>query len=65
MGIEETLNDLKSRHQELESALALALTHPATGDDEITALKRQKLRLKDQIAALEQDLRDLGAQRGK
>jgi hypothetical protein len=65
MGIEQTLHDLKSRHQELESALADALAHPATGDDEITALKRQKLRLKDQIAALELDLRDSNAHRSK
>jgi hypothetical protein len=59
MGIEQTLHDLRAKHQELESALAEALAHPATGDDEITALKRQKLRLKDQIAALERERDDI------
>lgn len=55
MGRDKTLRDLRAKHLELETALADVLAHPAASDEEITALKRQKLRLRDQIASLERE----------
>jgi len=58
MSIQQHLTELFARHSSLDAMLAEALQHPATTDDEITALKRQKLRVKDRIFALEQQLRE-------
>jgi hypothetical protein len=58
MSIQNQLADLIATHGSLEASLAEALKHPASTDDEITALKRQKLRIKDRISALEQQLRE-------
>jgi hypothetical protein len=48
-----TLGDLIDQHHKLELALAEAMAHPATSDAEIAAIKRKKLKLKDEIAVLE------------
>ena len=48
-----TLAELMAQHRVLESDLAEALVHPATTDTEIAAIKRKKLRLKDDIARLQ------------
>ncbi len=48
-----TLAELMAQHRVLESDLAEALVHPATTDTEIAAIKRKKLRLKDEIARLQ------------
>ena len=58
MSIQQHLAELVTKHRSLEASLAEALQHPATTDDEITALKRQKLRIKDQMSAFEQQLRN-------
>jgi hypothetical protein len=48
-----TLADLLSRHRALEHELAEALVHPASTDMEIAVIKRQKLKVKDAIRALQ------------
>ena len=48
-----TLSELIDQHHALEAALAEALAHPASSDAEIAAIKRQKLKVKDEIAVLE------------
>jgi hypothetical protein len=48
-----TLGELIDQHHQLEMALAEALAHPATSDAEIAAIKRKKLKLKDEIAIRE------------
>lgn len=48
-----TLADLLAQHRALENELAEALVHPASTDSEIAAIKRQKLKVKDAIRALE------------
>jgi hypothetical protein len=48
-----TLGELIDQHHALELALADAMAHPASSDAEIAAIKRKKLKLKDEIAVLE------------
>ncbi len=48
-----TLSELIDQHHTLELALADAMAHPASSDAEIAAIKRKKLKLKDEIAVLE------------
>ena len=45
-----SLSDLIAQHHALEVELAEAMAHPASSDAEIAAIKRQKLKLKDEIA---------------
>jgi hypothetical protein len=48
-----TLAELMAQHRALETELAEAIAHPATTDADIVAIKRKKLRLKDEIAKLQ------------
>lgn len=48
-----SLSDLLAQHLVLEAELAEAIAHPASSDSEIAAIKRQKLKLKDEIALLQ------------
>jgi hypothetical protein len=48
-----SLNDLIAQHRALETELAEAVAHPASTDAEIAAIKRRKLRIKDQIMEIE------------
>lgn len=50
-----TLADLISQHHQLERDLAEAMAHPASSDAEIAAIKRKKLRIKDEISRLESE----------
>jgi hypothetical protein len=49
----QTLAELMAQHRALEMELAEAVAHPASTDNEIAAIKRKKLRLKDEIARLQ------------
>jgi len=55
MALEARINTLQQRHQRLECELVEMLKSPATSNETIADLKRQKLQLKDQIAVLEAD----------
>lgn len=48
-----SLADLLAQHRALEADLADAMEHPASTDAEIAAIKRKKLKLKDEIAKLQ------------
>ncbi len=48
-----TLAELMAQHHALEMELADAIAHPASTDSEIAAIKRKKLRLKDEISRLQ------------
>lgn len=48
-----SLVDLLAQHRALESELAEAIAHPASSDAEIAAIKRKKLRVKDEITRLQ------------
>ncbi len=47
-----SLSELIEQHHALEAELAEAMAHPASSDAEIAAIKRKKLKLKDEIEAL-------------
>ncbi len=53
MSIQAHLGELHAKHRALEAELADAMKHPASTDAEIAALKRKKLKLKDEISRLE------------
>ena len=55
MSVESHLAELERRHQALEREIEEAQTHPAVDDTEIVALKRRKLKLKDEIVRLKSD----------
>ncbi len=53
MSLQAHLGELHAKHKALEAELADAMNHPASSDAEIAALKRKKLKLKDEISRLE------------
>jgi hypothetical protein len=52
MAVEARLRELGARHQSLERALQDELRRPAADEDRVKELKRQKLKLKDELEAL-------------
>jgi hypothetical protein len=53
MSLQDRLESLRARHASLEQAIFQENTRPLPNTDAITDLKRQKLRIKDEIFALE------------
>ncbi len=47
------LDALRSKHRELDKMVQKEIQHPGSSDDEITQMKREKLRLKEQINSYE------------
>lgn len=52
MATKAHLDTLVKRHQELEAAIAAEIKHPAYDELHVVELKRQKLRIKDQMQEL-------------
>lgn len=52
MDLDNKLEGLKTQHSELEVALEKENNHPHPDDVHIAGIKKQKLRIKDEIAAL-------------
>jgi hypothetical protein len=52
MGVEARIRELGSRHQSLEQAIQEELRRPAADDLRLKELKRQKLRLKEEMESL-------------
>ena len=52
MAVDARIRELGSRHQNLERAIQDELSRPAADDLRLRDLKRQKLRLKEQIEGL-------------
>jgi hypothetical protein len=52
MAVEARIRELGSRHQSLEQAIQDELRRPAADDIRLQELKRQKLRLKEEMEAL-------------
>jgi hypothetical protein len=52
MAVDSHIHQLEQRHKELEDKLEQALSHPSADDVEITAIKRNKLQIKDRIQQL-------------
>ena len=55
MALDSHLTELEKRHQALEKEIEDAMAHPGADDLEISDLKKQKLRLKDEISRLKTD----------
>jgi len=49
MSMASHVESLKRKHQKLETEISETARHPGADQMEITALKREKLRLKDEI----------------
>lgn len=52
MASDAQLDSLNKRHQELEAAIASEIKHPAFDEMRVTELKREKLRIKEQLEGL-------------
>lgn len=52
MALESRLRELDLRHRDLDAAIRMELTHPATDTIRITEMKRQKLKIKEEIEEL-------------
>ena len=52
MALESHIKELMERHKLLEHQIEQELLHPSSNDLHITELKRQKLRIKEEIARL-------------
>ncbi len=55
MDLKEHLAALKRRHKELDLSIQVELQRPRPDEQLVKCLKRQKLRLKDRIAALSRE----------
>ena len=52
MAIEARIRELDARHQSLEKLIEEQMNHPSADDLEVRELKRQKLKLKEEMEAL-------------
>ena len=52
MSLDERIDALKTKHQDLEAALQEESSRPRPDEMHIATLKKQKLRIKDEIASL-------------
>jgi hypothetical protein len=53
MSLQDRIESLRARHRSLEDAIDQEVSRPLPNVDAIADLKRQKLRIKDEIALLE------------
>lgn len=54
MGLGDTIEALKTKHHALEAAIDEANNRPHPDDLEVASLKKQKLRIKDEMVSLEE-----------
>jgi hypothetical protein len=59
MSTQTHLAELERKHQALDQELSDAIAHPSTDDSTIAELKRRKLQVKDQIARLKAQVRQV------
>lgn len=52
MSLAGHLDELSQKHRVLEQKLQEAMTHPSVSDEEVARIKREKLRIKDEIQRL-------------
>jgi len=52
MSVDARLNELRQKHESLSKQVDEAQRHPGIDDLEITSLKKQKLRIKEEISRL-------------
>ena len=57
MSTQAHLEALKAKHKALEAQLTDAAAHASSSDQELAAIKHEKLQIKDEIAKLEAPLK--------
>ena len=57
MALESRLRELDARHRDLDVRIEAALHHPSMDSLELAELKRQKLKIKEQIESIRGRLR--------
>ncbi|MEM7300948.1 MAG: DUF465 domain-containing protein [Pseudomonadota bacterium] len=55
MSVEAHISQLETRHRKLDVELSQISSNPAVDEHELALLKRQKLRIKDEINRLKAD----------
>ncbi len=55
MSMQSHLAELERRHAEMERKIENALLHPSTDSLELASMKRQKLKIKDEIERIRLD----------
>ncbi len=58
MGLESHIEQLNEKHKKLEETISDELAHPGHDELRLMALKRQKLRLKEELERLRTPERD-------
>lgn len=56
MALQGHIEELSEKHKKLEELIETEMTHPDWNEYRIAALKKQKLRLKDEIEKLRSDV---------
>jgi hypothetical protein len=56
MALEARIRELGSRHRSLEEAIQDEMSRPAADDVRVKELKRQKLKLKEEMEALREQI---------
>ncbi len=56
MSLQDRIETLRARHRSLEEAISREISRPMPNEETLTDLKRQKLRIKDEIFELEHTL---------
>jgi hypothetical protein len=56
MAIEQRLRELDARHRDLDIIIRNEATHPSVDATSLSAMKRQKLKLKEEIESIRQRL---------
>lgn len=56
MAIEQRLRELDARHRDLDLIIKSEATHPSADTTRLAAMKKQKLRLKEEIETIRQGL---------
>lgn len=52
MSLNDRIDSLKAKHLALESAIKEEKNHPYPNENELHALKKEKLKIKDELASL-------------
>jgi hypothetical protein len=52
MALQGTIQDLQDKHQKLEKLIDAEMAHPDWDEVRVAALKKQKLRIKDELERL-------------
>ena len=53
MALEAHLSELKLKHKQMEAQIMSENKFPAVDDDKVNNLKRQKMRIKEEISSIE------------